>query len=227
VIGTDRRSMKTLAAITLLLAATAAWSQEYRLPFGGRWFVYQGGDTLNVNAHMAVRGQWYGIDFMKVGGAGGGSLTKSTGTTLDDFFSWGEPVLSPVDGEVVAAADAFPDNPVGVMDPKHPLGNYVEIRAAADRFVFLAHMQRHSIAVRPGHHVARGDVVGRCGNSGNTSAPHIHMHVQDAEEFGAGTGQNVEFSGIDVALAGKPFHDVRWPLIRGLFVSNDEAAARR
>ena len=212
--------MRTLAAITALLAATSAGAQEYRLPFNGRWFVAQGGDTLNVNAHMAVRGQWYGIDFMKVGGPSGGSLVKSTGSTVEDFYSWGEPVLSPVDGEVVAAVDAFPDNPLGVMDAQHPLGNHVEIRSATNRFVFLAHLQHHSVAVRPSERVARGDVLGKCGNSGHTTAPHIHMHVQDAEAFGAGTGQNVEFSGIDVDMSGKKLRNVQWPLIRGLFVSN-------
>lgn len=212
--------MKSLAALSLLAFATGAWSQEYRLPFDGRWFVLQGGDTLNVNAHMAAPSQRYGIDFMKVGGPGAASLTRSTGTTVEDFYSWGESVRSPVDGEVVAAVDAFPDNPLGVMDAAHPLGNHVEIKAAADRYVFLAHMQRHSIVALAGQRVARGDLLGKCGNSGNTTAPHIHMHVQDTEAFGAGTGQNVEFSGIDVTLAGKQFPDVRWPLIRGLFVSN-------
>ncbi len=212
--------MRTCAAIALLLVATGARSQEYRLPFDGRWFVIQGGDTLNVNAHMAVRAQWYGIDFMKAGGPGGGGLVKSSGKTDEDFYSWGEPVRSPVDGEVVAAVDAFPDNPPGVMDAVHPLGNHVEIRAAANRYVFLAHLQRHSIIVRPGQRVARGDILGKCGNSGNTTAPHIHLHVQDVETFGAGTGQNVEFSGIDVDMSGKEFRNVQWPLIRGLFVSN-------
>ena len=212
--------MRAAVPLFLLALATNAWSQDYRLPFSGRWFVMQGGDTLNVNAHMSVPAQWYGIDFAKVGGPSQRSLTKSSGSTPEDFYSWGEAVLSPVDGKVVAATDAFLDNPIGVKDPAHPLGNYVEIRAAGDRYVFLAHMQRHSVLVLPGQRVERGDVLGKCGNSGNTDFPHIHMHVQNTEAFDTGTGQNIVFSDIDVELSGKQFQNVQWPLIRGLFVSN-------
>jgi len=212
--------MRAFAAVALLVISTSACSQDYRLPFNGRWFVMQGGDTLNVNDHMAATAQWYGIDFAKVGGASQRSLTKSSGTAVEDFYSWGEPVLSPVDGEVVAIRDAFADNVLGAKDAQNPTGNFVEIRAASDQYVFLAHMQRHSIVVHAGQRVARGDPLGKCGNSGNTDFPHVHMHVQNVEAFGAGTGQRVEFSAIDVELTSKHFIDVKWPLIRGLFVSN-------
>ena len=212
--------MRAFAAIAMLVITTGAYSQEYRLPFDGRWFVMQGGDTLNVNAHMAATAQWYGIDFAKVGGPGQRSLTKSSGTTAEDFYSWGEPVLSPVDGEIVAAVDGFADNVLGVKDAQNLAGNFVEIRAASDQYVFLAHLQRNSVMVHPGQRVARGDRLGKCGNSGNTDFPHIHMHVQNAQALNTGTGQRVEFSGIDVELTGKQFHNVKWPLIRGLFVSN-------
>lgn len=215
--------MRALATICLILVAASAWSQDYRLPFDGRWFVMQGGDMLNVNAHMAVPAQWYGIDFAKVGGSDRRSLVESRGTAREDFYSWGEAVLSPVDGEVIAAIDAFPDNPLGTKDPKNPAGNYVQIRVANDRFVFIAHLQRNSVTVRAGHRVVRGDPIGKCGNSGNSGNsdfPHVHMHVQDSETLNAGTGQNVVFSGIDVEMASKQFRNVQWPLIRGLFVSN-------
>jgi hypothetical protein len=212
--------VKVFATIVLFAVATSAWSQDYRLPFKGRWFVMQGGDTLNVNAHMEVTAQWYAIDFAKVGGADRRSLTKSSGTTAEDFYSWGEPVLSPVDGEVVAAVDTFPDNPLGAKDLRNPAGNYVEIRVASDRYVFLAHLQHRSIVVHPGQSVTRGETLGKCGNSGNTDFPHVHMHVQDAQALNTGTGQNVEFSEIDVEMTGKQFRNVQWPLTRGLFVTN-------
>jgi hypothetical protein len=72
--------------ILLMLAVTTSlFAQELHLPFSGRWFVMAGGDTPNVNHHMAVRAQWYAIDFMKVGGAEGRALTKTDGKTLEDF----------------------------------------------------------------------------------------------------------------------------------------------
>ena len=217
--------MKPLATLLLLFAAATATAtaiaQEYRLPFEGRWFVMQGGDTPNVNHHMAVTAQWYGIDFTKVGGPSQRALVQSTGAENEDFYAWGAPVLSPVDGEIVGVVDEFPDNPLGTKDTRNPAGNYIAIRAASDRYVFLAHLQRKSIVVKPGQRVVRGQLLGKCGNSGNTDFPHIHMHVQDAATFGEGVGQNVTFSKINVELAGKQFHTVDWPLIKGLFVWSD------
>jgi hypothetical protein len=199
--------MRSLMSLLLVVMATAAHAQEYRLPFEGRWFVMQGGDTPNVNQHMSLRAQWYGIDFARVGGPSGRQLTRGEGSSVEDFYSWGEPVLSPAAGEVVAVVDSLPDNPLGKKDPEHPAGNHVVLKVGADRYVFLAHMQR-------------GQRLGLCGNSGNSDFPHIHMHVQDSPELNVGKGQNLVFAGIDVELSGKQFSNVTWPLIRGLFVQN-------
>ena len=214
--------MKSVFAVLALASAMNLSAQEYHLPFAGRWFVMQGGDTLNVNQHLPVRAQWYAIDFMKVGGPNQRALSKSNGSTLEDFYSWGQTVLAPVEGDIVADANDFPDNPIGVKDTVHPLGNYVEIKVAADRYVFIAHMQNDSVKVKIGDHVTVGQELGKCGNSGNTDCPHVHMHVQDAPTFNEGTGQNMIFKNINVELTGKQFENVEWPLIRGLFVSQYE-----
>ncbi len=50
---------------------------------------------------------------------------------------------------------------------------------APDTFVALAHLRRGSLRVGPGERVSAGDVVGECGNSGNTSEPHVHLQVMD------------------------------------------------
>jgi hypothetical protein len=212
--------MKYLTIALLLGIATLAQAQEYRLPFQGRWFIVQGGDTPNVNQHMSVPAQRFGIDFAKVGGPSQRELVAGTPSKIEDFFSWGEPVLAPVEGEVISVVDSLPDNPLGVKDPQHPAGNHVVIRATADRFVFLAHLQRGTVSVKAGQQIKRGQPLGLCGNSGNSDFPHIHMHVQDKPELNAGQGQNPVFANINVELSGKRFSNVTWPLIRGLFVSN-------
>ena len=217
------KNMKKLAAVLgLLVLSLHVQAIELRLPFNGRWFVAQGGDTLNVNDHMKVRAQWYGIDFMKTGGPNQRSLAKTTGTAVEDFYSWGAEVLSPVAGEIVSTIDSFPDNPLGTKDTKNPAGNHVIIKADEHTFVFLAHMQKGSIKVKTGDHVDAGQVLGLCGNSGNTTAPHIHMHIQEAPTFNEGAGQNPIFHAIDVDLTGKHFAQVDWPVIRGLFVEQNE-----
>jgi len=207
-------------AILIIIGSGCAYAQEFHLPFAGRWFVMQGGDTLNVNEHMRVPAQWYGTDFAKVGGPNLRALVKSTGSSVSDFYSWEEPVLSPVDGDVVAVVSDLPDNELGAKDQSNPAGNHVVIKAAKNRYAYIAHFKRGSITVKPGQHVSSGQLIGNCGNSGNSDFPHIHMHVQDTPTFNKGTGQNIEFSRISVELSGKQFDNVTWPLVRGVFVSN-------
>lgn len=209
-----------LLAILALAFSGLVHAQEYRLPFKGRWFVMQGGDTLNVNHHMSVPAQWYGVDFAKVGGPAMRSLVRTNGVNVADFYSWDEPVLSPVDGEVVSTVNDLPDNELGKKDPGNPAGNHVVVKVAANRFAFIAHLRKGSVTVKPGERVAAGHPIGKCGNSGNSDFPHVHMHVQDTPTLDKGTGQNVEFARISVELTGKKFDNVTWPLIRGLFVSN-------
>ncbi|MGH7648867.1 MAG: M23 family metallopeptidase [Gemmatimonadaceae bacterium] len=178
-----------------------------------------GGDTLNVNHHMAVEAQWYALDFAKVGGATGRALATTSPPECADFYGWGAQVLAPADATVVAADDGWPDNSVGTTDPQHPLGNHIVLQHN-DRFYWLAHLQRGSLAVRRADRVDQGGVLALCGNSGNSDFPHVHLHASRSQVFGQGRGENLIFSSIDVELTGARFANVDWPLIRGLFVAN-------
>ena len=162
--------MKLLfAALLLLLGATQAAADELSLPFNGRWFVVNAGDTLNVNPHMNLRAQAYGIDFAKVGGASGGELARGKPDDISDFYSWGETVLAPANGTVVAVVADLPDNPLGSKDATNPGGNHVVIQIAEDRFVFLAHLQQGTVTVTPGDSVRKAQPLGLGGNSGNSN----------------------------------------------------------
>ena len=215
--------LKWWAATLVLIAAMPIHAADpaLRLPFNGRWFVAQGGDTLNVNQHMAQPAQAFGIDFVKVGGASHREVSRPNPQRVEDFYAWGQQVLSPTGGEVIAVVNDRPDNALGMKDAEHPAGNHVVIQTAANRFVFLAHFQRGSIGVKPGQRVAVGQLLGRCGNSGNSDFPHVHLHVQDQPTLNSGQGQMPVFSKINLELSGKAFRRVTWPLTRGLFVSND------
>jgi len=81
-----------------------------------------------------------------------------------------------------------------------------------DTYVILAHLENGSLQVAPGQMVRTGDVLARCGNSGNTSVPHLHIHAQPAERVAPGTvwGVPIVFCGRGVwmrrgeILANKP-----------------------
>ena len=212
--------MKSLLAALLLFSTSLAGADSLSLPFSGRWFVAQAGDTPNVNHHMSSPAQAYGVDFAKVGGPNGRELTRRKPTTVEDFYSWDETVLAPADGIVTAVVAHLPDNPLGSKDLQNPAGNHIVIRVDQGQYVFLAHLKQNTTTIGPGERVRRAQPLGLCGNSGNSDFPHVHLHVQDTATLGNGTGQNPIFGPSDVELTGKQFEAVTWPLINGLFVSN-------
>jgi murein DD-endopeptidase MepM/ murein hydrolase activator NlpD len=55
-----------------------------------------------------------------------------------------------------------------------------------------------SVTVRVGDRVVRGQVLGRVGNSGNSSAPHLHMHVMASNQLFAANGLPYVFDAFDV-----------------------------
>ncbi|MGA6924388.1 MAG: M23 family metallopeptidase, partial [Desulfosarcina sp.] len=151
-----------------LVATSVSFAQVLHLPFDGRWFVVQGGDTPNVNNHMALKPQWFGIDFAKVGGQSNRELSLADASRLEHHYSWGEPIFAPHEGRVLTVRKDLPDNPLGRKDIHNPAGNYLTIQIAPERFLFLAHFQCGTITVEPGDLVRRGQFLGNCGNSGNS-----------------------------------------------------------
>lgn len=155
---------------------------DLRFPLrGSGYLIAHGGSTSAANMHHVHPKQRYALDIAKLNAVGmraGGLYPRE----LDRYAIWGAEVLSPCDGTVVAAVDGLPDNAPGTMDAKNLAGNHVIVRCG-DVDVLLAHLQRGSVTVRPQLRVAAGMRVGRVGNSGNTTEPHLHVH---AERGGAG-----------------------------------------
>ncbi len=93
------------------------------------------------------------------------------------YVTFGQPVTAPCAGHVVVAADGAPDMSPPEPDRAHMAGNYVMLDCAGV-WVLLGHLQHGSVDVQNGQVVLTGDVLGRVGNSGNTSEPHLHIHAQ-------------------------------------------------
>jgi len=68
-------------------------------------------------------------------------------------------------------------------DSEHLAGNHVMINC--DGFeVILAHLQKDSVRVKVGDYVTTATVIGKVGNTGNTSEPHLHIHVEKGGDAG-------------------------------------------
>lgn len=161
---------------------------ELRLPFAGTWHVYWGGRSVEQNHHAVDPGQRFAYDFLVT--KDGSSFAGDDPGQVERYYCWGEPILAPARGTVVAIANDVADNAVGQTDAARPLGNHVVLDLGNSEFAFLAHMQNGSVRVAPGDVVEAGDRLGACGNS---SEPHLHLHLQTTAELGNGEGLPAQF----------------------------------
>ncbi len=150
---------------------------HYRLPFKGKWYVFWGGPAVEENYHHPVLSQRYAIDFLIRNASG--ATHRGSGDKLSDYYAYGKTILAPADGKVVMVVSGAPDNPPGVMDPFVAVGNCVELQTAPHEYVIMAHLKPGSILVHVGERVKAGQSLARCGNSGNTSEPHLHFQIQN------------------------------------------------
>jgi murein DD-endopeptidase MepM/ murein hydrolase activator NlpD len=159
---------------------------QLSLPFKGSWEVGWGGDTEELNQHHSVPNQQFAYDFIGVGE--NGKNRKGSGETNEDYFAFGREVLSPAEGVVTDVINGVRDNTPGSMNPYSAIGNAVFIQHSKLEVSVLAHLKKDSITAKAGDKVKKGQVIGLCGNSGNSSEPHIHYHLQNTPIIQDGTG---------------------------------------
>ncbi len=156
---------------------------------GAGWFAVNGLDTstgVHRGSVQSVSGQLFdaqrfAIDWMKLDDDD--TLASGDGSRVEDFHCYDEPVHAVADATVVSVVTGLPDQEPGELpDPASITletvdGNHVVLELADGVHAFYAHLRDGSIEVAEGDTVSAGDVIGRLGNSGNTSAPHLHLHL--------------------------------------------------
>lgn len=166
------------------------------LPFGGTWMVSNGGRTVETNNHMKFEGgdgpknQLYAYDFRR-GHTGNGEK-------LEDYDVFGEDVLAPGDGVVIQVINGAIDVLPGERDRGVGVGNMVIIDHQNGEYSLLCHFKHNSIRVTVGDQVKQGDILGLCGNTGNTSEPHIHFNLQDGPRMHTANALSAQFDRIMV-----------------------------
>lgn len=173
---------------------------RFRLPLDGPITVAWGGGSPDVNYHVAAPAQRWAYDLLIT--KDGRSRTWD-GTRLTDYYAYGRPVLSPAEGRVFAVHDGEPDVPAGRTRRGNGAGNHVVLEIARGEYLFIAHLRPGSIIVGPGQQIAAGQTVGAVGNSGNTSEPHVHVHLQDTPVPDLGEGIPFYFSDYLARSTGK------------------------
>jgi Peptidase family M23 len=127
--------------------------------------------------------QRFAIDWMKLDEAG--HLLNGDEADVHSYVGYGANVLAVADGTVVSTLNDLEDQKPGTLpDPKtitleNVDGNHVVLDLGNGVFAFYAHLQKGSVNVSVGDHVKRGQILAKLGNTGNTSAPHLHIHLMD------------------------------------------------
>jgi hypothetical protein len=153
---------------------------KLRLPFNGSWIVLQGGRALYDNAYAASDDNRYSVSFMALKD---GMAYDNDGRKNTDYYCWGQPVLSPAAGVVIQAAGNASDHPPGHGPDVQSRGNYVVIAHGNSEFSMIPYLKAGSLKVKNGQHVKQGDVIGECGDSGSSFAPHVEYSLQNTRGF--------------------------------------------
>ncbi len=184
-------------------------------PFTGRWLV-QNSPADRVPSHGSARfGSGHAIDFVPVDAGGRSAPLRLASLVRPEapglFPGFGRPVLAPASGVVVAVHDGEPDHEAfrGLPSIAYALtqnrraaggwpalaGNHVLVEVGSGPVVAVCHLRRGSIQVRPGQPVTKGSLLGQCGNSGNSTEPHVHLQAMDGPDADRAIAVPISFPG--------------------------------
>jgi murein DD-endopeptidase MepM/ murein hydrolase activator NlpD len=202
--------------LTLFPAGPKIAPRTVAPPVAGRWIVMNGPADRAPSHGTHGHGQTFAVDLVYEPQEGarpafgkGASFRRP-----EEFPGFGQELLAPADGEVVAVWDRGRDHLTRSTWPavaymvlesfvreiagsKYVLGNHVILSLGDDTYAALTHLKRGSAAVRVGQRVRRGDVIGRCGNSGNSSEPHLHFQLMDHPRALVAAGLPFGFTGVN------------------------------
>lgn len=165
------------------------------LPFKGTWMVTNGGRDASTNNHnrppeQGPQNQLYAYDFR--------NEHTGDGTQLEDYEVFGKEVLAPGDGVIDQVIDGAIDVNPGERDRSVGVGNAIIIDHQNGEFSLLCHFKHNSITAKVGDVVKQGEVIGLCGNTGNTTQPHIHFNLQDHPRMHLANALPAQFRKISV-----------------------------
>lgn len=204
----------------------AAAPIELAAPLRGTWVAINSPGTAVPSHGVKSMGQKYAVDVLQpepqASARVGWGLRPRRPRT---FRSFGQPVRAMAAGTVLRATDVRRDH--GSRDTWPLLiwmltvegflrelrgvggiyGNHLLIRHDDGTVAAYAHLRHDSAAVRAGDSVAAGQPIGQVGNTGNTSEPHLHVHLMNDQRPSAAAGIAMLWRDIEVDPAEV---DPRW-----------------
>ncbi|MDG4825542.1 M23 family metallopeptidase [Asanoa sp. WMMD1127] len=183
------------------------------LPFRGEWLA-RNSPARRVPSHGThLFATTYAMDFIAVRGRRTAAVRDwralLTTEPVERFLAFGQPILAPAAGRVVAVYDGRSDEvarrsvvariPYALTQARRVragsgaiAGNHVVLEVG-DAFVLLAHLRAGSVQVRVGDAVTAGQQLAACGNSGNSTQPHLHIQAMDGPDAYVARGRPIAF----------------------------------
>ena len=123
----------------------------------------------------------FAIDFIRVDSIG--RYAANNIDSIKNWFGYSNNVLAVADGTVASVKKNVTQSPTVSQHtdplPNEASGNYISIKIADGVYAFYEHLVPHSIVVKPGQRVKKGDVIGLLGFTGQSTGPHLHFHIAD------------------------------------------------
>lgn len=124
----------------------------------------------------------FAIDFIRLDEEG--KYTTADENEIRNWYGYGAPVIAVADGVVAAVRDDFSESNTLSDHPRYSAdkatGNYVALDIGQGHYAFYEHLQPHSIRVKAGQPVKKGEVIAALGFTGQTTGPHLHFHIANA-----------------------------------------------
>ena len=187
-------SMVILFDVAQVLRPTVDPVIRIAAPFAGEWEAAQGGRGSLESHHLSAYNQAYAIDFLQL--VDGKIWMTDEAEGNESLHCWEAPLYAPVQGTVVIASDTMEDSDGAnmVSNQEDAVGNTVVIETEEGLFVVFAHLRQGSVTVSEGEPVTVGDPIGKVGNSGNTTVPHLHFQIQTHKDVWDPDNRSVPFA---------------------------------
>jgi hypothetical protein len=203
--------------MTFIPGAPTVATRAVASPVTGRWLSVNSPATRVPSHGVHSLGQTFAIDLVyepKQGARPAFGKGRSFRPS-QDFPGFGQPLFAPAAGRVVAVRDSARDHrsrsswPAIIYmmleamirelaGPRHVLGNHIVLDLGEEAFAAFAHLQHRSATVCVGQQVQAGQLLGRCGNTGNSSEPHLHFQLMDHPRVVLAAGLPFAFTDISI-----------------------------